>query len=683
MPFHREDNPHRAVAFDGPYISTARQGLRWAFAVRNRLAVATFLSILTFLFLIRSSALADDTPRKLLALIDYIGSDYKNAVQAGKVVNQDEYQEQLEFSKRSMELFDQLKQADKNDKAGIEPDLKTLVKHIENKADDKRVATVAESIKSKMMTAYHIDAYPQHLPSFAAGRLLFAQNCTPCHGEAGKGDGPERQTMSPKQPAPANFTDPEFMSGISPFKAFNAISFGVENTAMASFAALSEDQRWQLAFYVLSLRFSQDQAKAGEVLLSNKSIAAELTDVVTLSTLTDEQLSDRIRTGFTKDSQVSDVLAYLRRGVLEKTPGDPLVVARSRLREASELYASGDKQNAYQKAVEAYLDGFEMAEPALFAKDNSFGRRLEGQFTEFRNAIRQGLPAEEIEKQRQELEAKLDQATQIMASSESFSELYSFANSSLIILREGLEAALILAAILAMLRVMGANQAVRYIHLGWLLALFAGVMTWLAAQSVLTLSGQHRESMEGFISIFAAVALFYVGYWLHTRSEASKWREFIHGKVQDVISSKKVFGLMGISFFAVYREAFEVVLFYQALWLQNEASRGAILWGFIAGSIALVLVTFAILKLGLKIPLKYFFGATGTLLYIMAFIFAGNGINELQAAGWISSTPLSFAPQVPLLGIYPTLQTLTAQALMLMAFIGTTVWMSRERRQAE
>jgi high-affinity iron transporter len=647
-------------------------------------SVFFFCRILLFVLVLfpSSPALADDTARKLLALIDYIGSDYKNAVQAGKILNQDEYQEQLEFSKRSLELFDQLKEVDKTDKAGVEPDLKMLAKQIENKADTKMVGAVADSIKSKMMTAYHIVPYPRQLPSFEAGRLLFAQNCSQCHGEAGKGDGPGRQSMNPKQPVPANFTDAEFMSGLSPFKAFNAISFGVENTAMASFAALSEDQRWQLAFYVFSLRFSQDQAKSGEALLQKKKLPGELTDVATLSTLTDDQLSEKVKGYFTEDSQASDVLAYLRRGILQKTPNDPLLVARTRLREASELYAKGEKENAYQKAVEAYLDGFEITEPALFAKDNSFGRNLEGQFTQFRNAIRQGVPSEEIQKQQQELEAKLDQASQIMASNDSFSETYSFANSALIILREGLEAALILAAILAMLRVMGANEAIRYIHLGWILALIAGAITWLAAQSVLTLSGQHRESMEGFISVFAAVALFYVGYWLHTRSEASKWREFIHGKVQDIVSSKKVFGLMGISFFAVYREAFEVVLFYQALWLQNETARGAIIWGFIAGLVALILVTFAILKLGLKIPLKYFFGATGALLYIMAFIFAGNGINELQTAGWISSTPLSFAPQVPLLGIYPTLQTLVAQALMLMAFIATAVGLAKERRQA-
>jgi len=96
----------------------------------------------------------------------------------------------------------------------------------------------------------------------------------------------------------------------------------------------------------------------------------------------------------------------------------------------------------------------------------------------------------------------------------------------------------------------------------------------------------------------------------------------------------------------------------------------------------LVVLTFGILKLGLNVPLKYFFGATGTLLYIVAFIFAGNGIKELQAAGWVSTTPLKFPPQAPLLGIYPTLETVAAQTLMLCAFIATSIWMAQERKRA-
>jgi high-affinity iron transporter len=323
-----------------------------------------------------------------------------------------------------------------------------------------------------------------------------------------------------------------------------------------------------------------------------------------------------------------------------------------------------------------------MAEPTLIAKDAALGRGIEAEFTQFRNAIRQGVPAEEIQKRRLEITAHLDEARQMLAREDSFSGYYSFVNSALIILREGLEAALILAAILAMLRVIGATQAARYIHLGWILALVAGGLTWVATQTILTFSGQHRESMEGFISVFAAVVLFYVGYWLHTKAEAKKWQAFIQEKVQDILSRKRIFALVGISFFAVYREAFEVVLFYQALWLQNEHNHAAVIWGFAAGLAALVVATFAILKLGLRIPLKYFFGATGTLLYIMAFIFAGNGIKELQAAGWVPSTPVDFPLQVPFLGIYPTAETLAAQGLMLLAFIATSIWMVRESHKA-
>jgi high-affinity iron transporter len=644
--------------------------------------VAVVLAAVLTLLTAASAAFAQDQARRLVALLDYLGGDYQNAVQDGKIANPDEYAEMQDFSKRILELIGQLKAVDKADKAGVETTLRSLVSQVEKKGDAKTVEALANEAKEKLIATYKIVPYPRQVPALADGRKIYLENCAQCHGESGKGDGPGRDSMNPKTPPAANFTAAEFMAGLSPFKAYNTVTFGIDNTAMASFAALSDDQRWQVAFYVMSLRFSQEQAALGETLIQEKKIAPELTAVATLATLSDDQLTQKLKSYFEQETPRNNVLAYLRRGLLEKKPADPLLVARNLLGEASELYGKGEKEKAYQKAIEAYLDGFEMAEPALFAKDASFGRSLEGQFTQFRNSMRQGITPQELEKQRTEIEAKLDQASQMMTGSEDFTGYYAFVNSALIILREGLEAALILAAIVAMLKVMDAANAIRYIHFGWILALFAGFLTWLAAQTVLTFSGQHRESMEGFISVFAAVALFYVGYWLHTRSEAKRWQSFIQGKVQNVLSSRKIFGLVGISFFAVYREAFEVVLFYQALWLQTESSHQAIIGGFATGVIALVAVTFAIFKLGLRLPLKYFFGVTGTLLYIMAFIFAGTGIKELQAAGWVPTTPLKFPPQVPLVGIYPTVETLAAQGLMLCAFIATTVWMTYERKKA-
>ncbi|MGE5853972.1 MAG: FTR1 family protein [Deltaproteobacteria bacterium] len=646
-----------------------------------RIGVSLCVALLTFL-IIASTVSAQDQAKRLVSVLDYLGSDYKNAVNDGKVINPDEYGEMQEFSKRTQELLNQLKQADGADKAGVEPIIKSLTAQIENKAEPTVIAELARSAKQRVISAYNIVPYPKQLPSLASGHTLYVENCAQCHGATGKGDGPGTSSMNPQTPPPANFTDPERMAGLSPFKAFNTASFGVEGTAMASFAAFTEEQRWQVAFYVMSLRFSSEQAKRGAALIDEKKLPSDLISVANLATHSDEQLSEQIKRYFDQEASVNDVLAYLRRGLIEQKPADPLVLTRNLVRESASLYAGGEKDKAYQKAVDAYIDGYELAEPALFAKDASFGRALEALFTEYRNAIKQGVAPEEIDKRRAEIEARLDRADEILARTDEYSGIYFFLNSALIIVREGLEATLVLAAILAMLKVMGATDAVRYIHLGWILALFAGGLTWLATQTVLTFSGQNRESMEGFISVFAAVALFYVGYWLHTKSEAKRWQAFIRGKVENVLSGKKLLGLIGISFFAVYREAFEVVLFYQALWLQNENGHHLILSGFIAGLALLVVLTFGILKLGLNVPLKYFFGATGTLLYIVAFIFAGNGIKELQAAGWVSTTPLKFPPQAPLLGIYPTLETVAAQTLMLCAFIATSIWMAQERKRA-
>ncbi|HWH78428.1 MAG TPA: c-type cytochrome, partial [Candidatus Binatus sp.] len=178
-------------------------------------------------------SVAQEQAKKLVALLDYLGTDYKNAVKDGKVLSQDEYGEAQEFAKRGLDLFSQLKEIDKGDKAGVEAEVKSLADRVGQKADPKTVAELAKSAKDKLISAYNIVPYPRRIPALADGQKIYAENCAQCHGATGKGDGSGRESMNPKAPLPANFTDPERIGGLSPFKAFNTASFGVEGTAMA------------------------------------------------------------------------------------------------------------------------------------------------------------------------------------------------------------------------------------------------------------------------------------------------------------------------------------------------------------------------------------------------------------------------------------------------------------------
>ncbi|MEX0803692.1 MAG: cytochrome c/FTR1 family iron permease [Candidatus Binatia bacterium] len=636
------------------------------------------LLAIAFLLLTDTSySWADDGAKRLLALIDYIGGDYRNAVQGGKVINRDEYQEMTEFSAQSLELFDELKTREGGDKASVEKDLRALAAHVKNKSGDDAVPQLAQQIKGRLIKTYNIVTYPNAVPNYDSAKTIYSQNCAQCHSESGRGDGPGASSMQPKEPKPANFLDPELINNLSPFKAFNTTTFGIQGTAMPSFAALSEEQRWEAAFYVFSLRFSADDAAAGKKLLQNKKLPAVLTSPGVLATSTDAELSEKLAALFPNGQDSKKVLAYLREGLLQDRKSDPLLTARTYLKEALSLYEKGNQKEAYQRSVDAYLDGFELAEPALFAKNAAMGRELESQFTEFRGSIRSGVDVARIRNLHVNLDTGLAQALEILSREESGSGSYTFFNALLIIIREGVEAALIVSAIIAVLKNTGSFQAIRYVHLGWILALISGVGTWVLAQTVLSISGAQREVIEAFTALLAAAVLFSVSYWLISKAEAKRWQHYIQQKVQEALTTRRIAGLAGVSFLAVYREAFETVLFYQALWLQSQSTKNFVIWGFLVGTAVLVVVVWGIFKLGLRIPLRLFFGISSALLYLLAFVFLGEGIKTLQAVGWISETPLPAMPQFPILGIYPTVETLLAQAVLVLALIAALVWLWR------
>jgi high-affinity iron transporter len=237
----------------------------------------------------------------------------------------------------------------------------------------------------------------------------------------------------------------------------------------------------------------------------------------------------------------------------------------------------------------------------------------------------------------------------------------------------------VLAAIIAFVIKTGRRDALPWIHAGWIAALALGAATGVVASYVIDVSGANRELTEGITARAAATVLLYVGYWLHDKSHAAAWTAFLREHVGRALERRTLWAMAGVSFLAVYREMFEVLLFYQALWGQaGEGGRGAVLGGMASAAVLLASLAFLILKYSVRLPLALFFRLTSGLIALLAVIFTGHGIAALQEAGVIGADRLSF-DAVPLLGIYPTTQSLAGQALMLMLIALSFAAASRAR----
>jgi len=202
----------------------------------------------------------------------------------------------------------------------------------------------------------------------------------------------------------------------------------------------------------------------------------------------------------------------------------------------------------------------------------------------------------------------------------------------------------------------------------------------LISSKLIAITGAQREVTEGVTALISAALLLYVGFWLHNKANAAKWSEFIRGQMTSAVKGGTLFGFALVSFFAVYREVFETVLFYQALWLESEGSaQTAVIVGLGVGAAILVLVAWLIARFSVRLPLRLFFGASSVLLAIMAVVFTGQGIANLQSAGKLSANPITF-PTVPVLGIYPNLQGLTLQLVLIAAIVAIFLYTRNGRR---
>lgn len=634
--------------------------------------------VLLLLFLVTATSFASSTEKRMLSLVDYIGGDYQNAVKDGEIINNDEYNEMLEFSAETKEIFETLKSSD-GDKAKIASDINELSALILSKSSVIEVEEVSKNIKEKLISSYGIIPHPQAKPSLAIGEELYNSTCAHCHGVSGLGDGQLAQGLNP---VATNFVDPDFYAGLSPFKVHNTMTFGIAGTAMPAFPQIPDDEKWDVAFYVMSL---PSQGRVGSY---NNEITSgineEVKDYKNLATLSNTQLKSTLGANFTDEEQ-DIAISYLRSGLFQgdvSSTDSAIAMTSGLLNDSLKFYQAGDKQESYEKALDAYLLGFEQIEPDLFVKDRKFTAGIEASFGDYRNAIKSEKSLDEVQNLNAALQSDLVSASSILETGSS-SKLISFLNSFAIIVREGLEAILIIAAIIAFLNATGSRKAIRYIHYGWMSAIVAGFLTWYLAKTVISISGAQREIIEGITALSAAAVLFYVSYWLITKIEVKKWKEYIQGKVENAVSRNSVIALASVSFFAVYREAFETVLFYQALWYQAENSQSAVIWGIVAGAAVLVVLFFVIFKMALRIPIKYFFTFTSVFLYFLAFILLGKGIKELQEAGVINTTPVDFLPYIDVIGFYPTLETSVPQGILVLAFVFAVYWVGYVKRERE
>jgi len=353
----------------------------------------------------------------------------------------------------------------------------------------------------------------------------------------------------------------------------------------------------------------------------------------------------------------------------------------SSLKEAIGVYSDGNAQDGMMAVQDTYFDLFEASgmENKVGSRDVAFKTQLEGHFTRLVSLMKAGQPPAALNAEAQALEQDLAKAVSLLGEGEK-TQWSLLLYSLMIIVREGLEALLIVAAIVAYMVKNNHHDKLPLIRQSVVVALVCSVITAVIFQLLFTNSGASRELLEGVTMLIAVFMLFSMSYWLLSKVEARHWKAWLEGKLSNSLSRGSLIGLWMTSFLAVYREGAETVLFYYALVgdASNVSGHLAILAGFAIGCVMLLVAWFLMRYSVVKLPLKPFFMFTGSFMYLMAFVFAGKGVLELVEGKLFQPTLLPGMPEIGWLGIYPYVETLLPQAALLVAAL-IALWVMQRR----
>ncbi len=554
----------------------------------------------------------ENVAKRLSSIVGVAVEEYSKAVdEGGKLVSREEFDETYGFLTDARQVATRLSGYDAARARAI---LDTLLGAVAARKPPTAVRDLHQRFLGSLGTAGAMDL-PKAPLDTAKGHALYVRSCASCHGMTGAGDGPAARALNPP-PQPIGVRSPT--TRLTPTLAYNVISVGVRGTAMLGFgASLTPQERWNVISYIYALR--------GEKLTLPVAV--------------------RDATAIAGDTASPVILAMLD--------------------SALDFARKGQVAEAGDRAFDAYI-AFEPLETPARAKKPGLVATMERHFADFKGAVRRN----DIAGAKNSRDAIADGLPSVVELTQQPSTNWeAFFQSFLIILREGFEAILVVGAVVAFLIKTGHRERLRSIWLGITLGLVASLATAVVLKTLLAAMPASREIVEATTMLLAVVVLFSVSYWLISKVEAAKWQKFIREKVSSALEHGGGKALALVAFLAVYREGAETALFYQALFNEGPNVMLPLALGIIAGFAVLAVVFTLFYRYGVRIPMRPFFAVTSILLYYLAFVFMGKGIRELQEGNIMRITVIPGGPHVDAMGIYPSVETLTAQGILVVLLL--------------
>jgi high-affinity iron transporter len=554
----------------------------------------------------------ENSAKRLSSIVSVAVEEYGKAVDNhGKLISKDEYSETTGFLDDARVVAQRLRGYNAPQTQAV---LDTIIDAVRRKVPPADLRLIAARFNGALGAAGALDLPTAPLDT-ARGHTLFTQNCSSCHGDKGLGDGPVASGLH--MPVPG-IGSAKLTPDLSPTLAYNVVSVGVSGTPMASFAtSLTPQDRWNIVNYMYALRGTRMVLPAA---------AADAT----------------------------------------AAPGTPAAHAVLALLDSALDFAkAGRIADAGDRAFDAYI-AFEPLETPARARQPGLVSSMERHFADFKGALR-GKDLSIAQHARDAIALDLPRIVELTRPTGS--GWSAFFQSFLIILREGFEAILVIGAIVAFLIKTGNRDRLHSIWMGIIAGLAASALMAVIMVTVLSHLPTSREVVEGVTMLIAVAVLFSVSYWLISKVEAAKWQKFIREKVSTALDHGGGKALVLVAFLAVFREGAETALFYLALFSEGGNVAIPLTLGIVVGFGALAVIFTLFYKFGVRIPMRPFFTVTSVLLYYMAFVFIGKGIRELQEGNVIGITVLPGMPSVPSMGIFPSMETLVAQGILLLLFV--------------